>query len=80
MYYFVPTLEALPALAKDAVLVVDDRLSPIAALTIVISSNIDRVLMTSRQKKKPSKYPLLVITLITCSYLRSSTYFNSKKS
>ena len=63
--YLVPTLEALPARASDAVFVVDDFVRPIAELIIEISSKIDNVLMMSRKKKKPSTYPGLVMILRT---------------
>lgn len=61
----VPTLDARPALANDAVLVVDDRLSPMAVLTMLMSSRIESVLMMSSQKKKPNTYPGLVRILNT---------------
>ena len=48
----VPILDALPALAKLAVPVVDDELNPIAWVITVISKISDAVLIKSNQKKK----------------------------
>lgn len=60
---FVPTLDALPALANDAVLVAPfEALKPTATLNNCMSNNSDNVDIVSSQKKKDKKYPFLQIT------------------